>query len=205
MAFPIVTTGLTSYCPPTTPIAETILGQIAIFEQCLPLNPVSPATPPLLLSISPEDIVGGGQGIQQTMTKRFREILTSASETSVARLYSGSDAMWTVQLQKDAFGRSIDELAEGVKYIASTARTGWDELKIADRSGKLVSTFSALISYYSDNVLVAEDWAPNVEITVTATGAISAGQTYNKTLELKAQPIGDAEGTRVIRYRRPVV
>ncbi len=202
MAFTIDTTGLTQYCPPTTPPAETIIPQISIFKQCLPINPVAPATGPLVLSIAAEDIRGEGQGLSMTANKRMRPINTAASETEVANLYSGQEILWTVELQKGAFGKTIDEIIEGVAYVASTVRTGWDELKLADRSGQLVSTFSVLFSYYSSGNLLAQDWAPTAEVSMTGGGGMAANQTYYKTIQIKAQSIGDAVGTRVIRYRQ---
>jgi hypothetical protein len=37
---------------------------------------------------------------------------------------------------------------------------------------------------------------------MTGGGGMAANQTYYKTIQIKAQSIGDAVGTRVIRYRQ---
>lgn len=200
MPFTVATTGLTQFCPPTDKAAETVLCQVSIFAQCLPINPVPPANAPLLLTVSPEDMVGGGQGVQPNVIKRVRPIQTAASETEVANTYTGLDAMWTFQLQRGAMGRTIDEITEGVKYLTSTVLTGHVEMKFADRSGQLVPTYSVLFSYHSGGALIYKDWAPNCEISITAQGTMGASQNFNKTVQIKAQSIGDDIGTRFIRY-----
>jgi hypothetical protein len=108
--------------------------------------------------------------------------------------------MWTFQLQRGAMGRTIDEITEGVKYVTSTVLTGYKELKFADRAGQLVPTYSVLISYHSGGIQIYKDWAPNCEISVTAQGTMGASQNFNKTIQIKAQSIGDANGTRFTRY-----
>jgi len=189
--------GFVPYCSPKDRKGQTILASIDIFEQCQDLE--SPEA--LIVSIAPDDMAGG-QGVTMQAQRQYTPITTAAAVTEVANMYSGHPIMFSFNVQKGAFLQAIDEIIEGDKYEESIDRPGWIELKMADRAGEYVSTYSVVITYRSGETVLAQDLIPNCEISSNAQGGMVAGQVYNRTIELKAQPIGDVLGTRVKRYRK---
>jgi hypothetical protein len=193
----ILTDGLDTYCPTGAKAGETILSSIAIYNQC-----ESPLGSPRLI-INPDDLVENS-GIKFTNQRNYTEIKTSAAVTKIQTMFAGSPVMYTAQLQRDAFSKKVDTLIEGENYADYVARPGWEFLNIADRTGKYVPTYSALISYFKNgDELFAQDWVPNCEFMVTDQGAMAAGVVFSRTLEIMALPIpGDLLGTRVRRLRK---
>jgi hypothetical protein len=189
--------GFTPYCSPKDKKGQTILASVDVFEQCMDLE----APEALLVSVSPDDMAGG-QGVSMQSQRQYTPINTASAVTEVANMYSGHPITFSFNIQKGAFNDVVDEIIEGDKYEESTDRPGWKELKMADRAGEYVSTYSVVITYRSGEEVLAQDFIPNCEILSNAQGGMVAGQTFNRTIELKAQPIGDVIGTRVKRYRK---
>lgn len=189
--------GFVPYCQPKERKGQTVLASVDVFESCLDLE--SPEA--LIVSISPDDMAGG-QGVTMQSQRQYTPITTASAVTEVANMYSGHPITFSFNVQKGAFNTVIDEIIEGDKYEDSLDRPGWKELRMADRSGEYVSTYSVVITYRSGDQVLAQDFIPNCEIMSNAQGGMVAGQVYNRTIELKAQPIGDVLGTRVKRYRK---
>ena len=189
--------GIIPYCSPKTKAGETILATIDIFNQCVDLtNPDN-----LILSVNPGDMAAG-QGLSMQAQRQMTPINTAAAVTEVANLYAGHPITFSFNIQAGAFSEKVDEIIEGDEYVDSVDRPGWKELRMADRTGQQVSTYSAIITYRSGGTVVAQDNIPNCEIMSNNQGGMVAGQIYNRTVELKAQPLGDVAGTRVIRMRK---
>jgi hypothetical protein len=172
---------------------------VAIYKQCESL--ADPAS--LIVTINPDDMMENS-GVKFAMQRNYTEIKTAAAVSKIATMFAGSPVNYTLQLQRDAFSKKIDQLIEGEDYAPSATRTGWEELQIADRAGQYVPTYSVLISYYQNSdELFAQDWVPNAEFMVTDQSAMAAGVTFNRSLDIMALPIpGDLKGTRVLRLRK---
>jgi hypothetical protein len=192
---PADNTGFVPYCSPKNKKGQTILASIDIYDQCIDMT----APEALLLSVTPEDMQ---TGITVQAARQFTMITTANSVTEVQSMYSGRPVTFTFNVQTGAFTTAIDEITEGDKYVDSSSRDGWKELRMADRTGEYTATYSVVITYRSGTETLAQDFIPNCEISSSTQGAMTAGQVYNRTIELKAQPIGDLAGTRVIRYRK---
>jgi hypothetical protein len=192
------TDGIAFYCPTGKQKGEMVLATIDVYEQCRDFSEPDA----LIMSISPSDMVAG-TGLQETSSRTFTDINTAASVVKVQSLFAGYAITFGLTIQKDAMSRKLDELNEGVKYEPSPSADGWDEIRIADRAGKMVPTFTVIITYRSNsNEIIAQDIAPNCEFMLQQQGAMAAGQIYNRAIQFMPQPIGDDIGTRVIRRRR---
>jgi hypothetical protein len=154
------------------------------------------------MTITPQDMIGAGQGLTETMTRQNTAINTSSATTVIQNLFGGLDFKFSVQMQRNSASKAIDQILEGVEYEVSTTRAGYERILFADRTGDPVPTYSVVVRTMSGAVEKYIDYIPNCEIICTAQGSRDAGSIYNKTLEFMAMPLDDEIGTKFERFRK---
>lgn len=192
------TTGFTDYCPPVNKSGETLLTYVDIYKQCTgALDTAS-----LILSIAPADMVGGGQGLTESMTRQNTTVTTAASETASLYLFGGLEFKYSIQLQRNAASKAIDEILEGVEYVDSISRPGYESMVFANRVGDTVPTYTTVFRTMSGSIEKYIDVIWNCQVMTTAQAGRGSATIYNKTIEFMSLPINDEIGSHVERFRK---
>jgi hypothetical protein len=155
----------------------------------------------ILYEVKVKDQVGGS-GITFSDQSEMTPINTAASVKSIQQLFAGREIKWTVNVQKDAFSRRLDELVYGTEYEPAIDSDGWVEMPLADRVGVQVPRYCVVIDYFQRGRNFAVDWVPAAEIMTEGGANMAAGVVYNKTMIIMAQTAavpGYPEDTRAVR------